>query len=156
VVEGLNNKAKVTMRKSYGFRTFRALELALYHSLGKLPEPRFNPRFLLTNRTIGHGHHPAPLAKPKGAGQGELDQIGGPPASSLAPVQANDARCPASPAQGARRQYHRQPGEVPGRDRRSAPRVRLSKGRPRESAAPFLISQSHAALPPGGAKPGTH
>jgi transposase len=39
VVEGLNNKAKVTMRKSYGFRTFRALELALYHTLGKLPEP---------------------------------------------------------------------------------------------------------------------
>jgi transposase len=39
VVEGLNNKAKVTMRRSYGFRTFRALELALYHSLGKLPEP---------------------------------------------------------------------------------------------------------------------
>ncbi len=38
-VEGLNNKAKVTMRKSYGFRTYRALELALYHSLGKLPEP---------------------------------------------------------------------------------------------------------------------
>jgi transposase len=39
VIEGLNNKAKVTMRKSYGFRTFRCLELALYHSLGKLPEP---------------------------------------------------------------------------------------------------------------------
>jgi transposase len=39
VVEGLNNKAKVTMRKSYGFRTYRVLELALYHSLGKLPEP---------------------------------------------------------------------------------------------------------------------
>ena len=39
VVEGLNNKAKVTMRKSYGFRTFRVLELALYHSLCKLPEP---------------------------------------------------------------------------------------------------------------------
>ena len=39
VVEGLNNKAKITMRKSYGFRTFRALELALYHTLGKLPEP---------------------------------------------------------------------------------------------------------------------
>lgn len=40
VVEGLNNKAKLTMRKSYGFRTFRCLELALYHSLGKLPEPK--------------------------------------------------------------------------------------------------------------------
>jgi transposase len=33
------SKAKVTMRKSYGFRTYRVLELALYHSLGKLPEP---------------------------------------------------------------------------------------------------------------------
>jgi transposase len=33
VVEGLNNKAKVTMRKSYGFRTYRVLELALYQSL---------------------------------------------------------------------------------------------------------------------------
>src|SRR6202022_3245042 len=38
-VEGLNNKAKLTMRKSYGFRTFRVLEIALYHALGKLPEP---------------------------------------------------------------------------------------------------------------------
>ena len=39
VVEGLNNKAKVTMRKSYGFRTFHVTEIALYHTLGKLPEP---------------------------------------------------------------------------------------------------------------------
>jgi transposase len=39
VVEGLNNKAKVTMRRAYGFRTYSVLELALYHSLGKLPEP---------------------------------------------------------------------------------------------------------------------
>ena len=39
VVEGLNNKAKVTLRKSCGFRTYRVLELSLYHSLGKLPEP---------------------------------------------------------------------------------------------------------------------
>jgi transposase len=39
VVEGLNNKAKVTMRKFYSFRTFRCLELALYHLLGKLPAP---------------------------------------------------------------------------------------------------------------------
>ena len=37
VVEGLNNKAKVTMRKFYGFRTFRCLELALYHSLASCP-----------------------------------------------------------------------------------------------------------------------
>jgi transposase len=45
VVEGLNNKAKVTVRKSYGFRTFRVLELALYHSLGKLPEPELTHDF---------------------------------------------------------------------------------------------------------------
>ncbi len=45
VIEGLNNKAKVTMRRSYGFRTFRVLELALYHSLGKLPEPTLTHEF---------------------------------------------------------------------------------------------------------------
>jgi transposase len=45
IVEGLNNKAKVTMRRSYGFRTFRALELALYHTLGKLPEPESTHEF---------------------------------------------------------------------------------------------------------------
>lgn len=45
VVEGLNNKAKLTMRKSYGFRTFRITELALYHALGKLPEPQLTHEF---------------------------------------------------------------------------------------------------------------
>ena len=39
IVEGLNNKVKVTFRKSYGFRTDKAREVALYHVLGKLPEP---------------------------------------------------------------------------------------------------------------------
>jgi hypothetical protein len=38
VVVGLNNKAKVTMRRSYACRTHRVLELALDHSPGKLPE----------------------------------------------------------------------------------------------------------------------
>jgi transposase len=41
----LSNKAKVTMRKSCGFRTFRCLELALYHSLGNLPEPESTHEF---------------------------------------------------------------------------------------------------------------
>ena len=45
VVEGLNNKAKLTMRKSYGFRTFHVTEIALYHALGKLPEPDVAHRF---------------------------------------------------------------------------------------------------------------
>jgi transposase len=39
IVEGFNGKAKVTIRKSYGFRTFRAMEVALYHALGDLPMP---------------------------------------------------------------------------------------------------------------------
>jgi len=45
VVEGLNNKAKVTIRKSYGFKSFRCIEIALYHVLGKLPEPKLTHRF---------------------------------------------------------------------------------------------------------------
>ena len=45
IVEGLNNKAKLTMRKSYGFRTFHVTETALYHALGKLPEPDVAHRF---------------------------------------------------------------------------------------------------------------
>jgi transposase len=44
-VEGLNLKAKLTMRKAFGFRTIKCLEIALYHELGKLPEPDFNHRF---------------------------------------------------------------------------------------------------------------
>ncbi len=44
-VEGFNNKAKVTTRRAYGFRTFRAVEIALYHTLGALPEPDAPHRF---------------------------------------------------------------------------------------------------------------
>jgi len=44
-VEGFNNNVKLTMRKSYGFRTYEAAETALYHNLGALPEPEFTHRF---------------------------------------------------------------------------------------------------------------
>jgi transposase len=44
-VEGLNNKAKVTCRKSYGFRNYEILKVALYHTLGHLPEPEDTHRF---------------------------------------------------------------------------------------------------------------
>lgn len=44
-IEGFNNKAKLITRKAYGFRTFRSIEIALYHTLGKLPEPDFTHRF---------------------------------------------------------------------------------------------------------------
>lgn len=45
VVEGLNNKVKLTTRKSYGFRTEEGVKLALYHNLGALPEPNFTHEF---------------------------------------------------------------------------------------------------------------
>lgn len=44
-VEGFNNKAKLTTRKAFGFRTYRAIEIALFHTLGELPEPEFTHRF---------------------------------------------------------------------------------------------------------------
>ena len=37
--EGFNNKARITTRKAYGFRTYEHAEIALYHALGNLPEP---------------------------------------------------------------------------------------------------------------------
>ncbi|MFN9572123.1 MAG: transposase [Betaproteobacteria bacterium] len=46
IIEGLNNKAKVTLRKAYGYRTFRIAELSLYHVLGRLPEPKLAHRFV--------------------------------------------------------------------------------------------------------------
>ena len=45
IVEGFNNKAKLTTRKAYGFRSYRCLEIALYHTLGHLPEPEATHRF---------------------------------------------------------------------------------------------------------------
>jgi transposase len=44
-VEGLNNKAKVTTKKAYGFKSFDVIKLALYHTLGKLPEPAVTHKF---------------------------------------------------------------------------------------------------------------
>jgi transposase len=44
-VEGFNNKAKLTSRKAYGFRSYRTVELALYHTLAALPERTFTHRF---------------------------------------------------------------------------------------------------------------
>ena len=45
IVEGLNNKAKLTTRKAYGFRTYHSTEIALYHALGNLPVPESTHKF---------------------------------------------------------------------------------------------------------------
>jgi transposase len=45
VVEGLNLKCNLVKRGVYGRRTFNALQIALYHYLGALPEPELARRF---------------------------------------------------------------------------------------------------------------
>lgn len=45
IVEGLNNKIKLTLRKSYGFRSDLARKVALYHALGRLPMPHLTHSF---------------------------------------------------------------------------------------------------------------
>lgn len=45
IVEGMNLKIKLSMRRSYGFRSLAILQTALYHQYGDLPEPEFAHRF---------------------------------------------------------------------------------------------------------------
>lgn len=44
-VEGMNNKAKVALRKSYGFKTLEVYQTVLYHELAKLPEHKIAHQF---------------------------------------------------------------------------------------------------------------
>lgn len=45
IVEGLNTNVKLAIRKARGYKSFEVLETALYHELGRLPEPEFTHRF---------------------------------------------------------------------------------------------------------------
>ncbi len=45
IVEGLNRKINLVTRKSYGFRSYDVLVIALFHTLGKLPEPESTHEF---------------------------------------------------------------------------------------------------------------
>jgi len=45
IVEGLNYKIKLSLRKAYGYRSFNVAEVAFYHALGKLPEPEVTHEF---------------------------------------------------------------------------------------------------------------
>lgn len=44
-VEGMNRKINLVTRKAYGFRNYETLKIALFHTLGHLPEPRTAHRF---------------------------------------------------------------------------------------------------------------
>lgn len=45
VVEGLNTKVKLVTRKAFGFRMYETIRIALFHALGRLPEPQHAHRF---------------------------------------------------------------------------------------------------------------
>ncbi len=45
IVEGLNLRINLSMRKAYGYRSFDVMKIALFHQLGDLPEPEFTHRF---------------------------------------------------------------------------------------------------------------
>jgi transposase len=45
VVEEFNNKVKWTAENTYGFQAVETLKIALFHALGKLPEPNVTHRF---------------------------------------------------------------------------------------------------------------
>jgi transposase len=45
IVEGMNLLVKLRFRKAFGFRTLGAMQTALYHQLGQLPEPELAHRF---------------------------------------------------------------------------------------------------------------
>lgn len=45
-VEGLNRKINLITRKSYGFKSFEVMKIALFHTMGGLPEPVFTHKFL--------------------------------------------------------------------------------------------------------------
>ena len=45
IVEGLNRKINLVTRKSYGFRNYEVLKIALFLTMGELPEPEFTHRF---------------------------------------------------------------------------------------------------------------
>lgn len=45
VVEGLNRKVNLVTRKAYGFKSYETLKIALFHTMGQLPEPKMTHRF---------------------------------------------------------------------------------------------------------------
>ena len=44
-VEGMNRRVNLVTRKAYGYRSYEVLKIALFHTLGRLPEPKMLHRF---------------------------------------------------------------------------------------------------------------
>lgn len=45
IVEGLNLRVNLSIRKAYGYKSFEVMKTALFHQLGELPEPESTHRF---------------------------------------------------------------------------------------------------------------
>ena len=45
IVEGMNRNVNLVTRKAFGFRSYEALKIALFHTMGGLPEPESTHRF---------------------------------------------------------------------------------------------------------------
>ena len=45
IVEGLNLRINLSMRRAYGYRSFDVMKIALLHQLGDLPESKFTHKF---------------------------------------------------------------------------------------------------------------
>ena len=45
IVEGLNLRINLCMRKAYGYRSFELLQISLFHTHGNFPEPKFTHKF---------------------------------------------------------------------------------------------------------------
>jgi transposase len=63
IVEGYNGLVKLRFRKAFGFRTFGAIQTALYHELGELPQPKLTHGFccggLIGRDLVSHDVEPA-------------------------------------------------------------------------------------------------
>lgn len=44
-MEGLNRKVNLVTRNAYGFRYYEMLNIALFHTMGQIPEPESAHRF---------------------------------------------------------------------------------------------------------------
>jgi len=44
-VEGLNRKINLVTRKAYGYKSYEVMKIALFHTMGALPEPEITHRF---------------------------------------------------------------------------------------------------------------
>ena len=45
IVEGLNLRVNLSIRRAFGYKSFEIMKTALFHQLGELPEPESTHRF---------------------------------------------------------------------------------------------------------------